>query len=295
MKTLCVDIGGTRIKYAIIDNAKDLNQLKGEKTNNTLTLGWLNHSLPDLFRSENKLGIVYQYQEGEFDRVAIGFPGSINPDGELRDRGDLVEEPRKVPREIRAKIEKLVKKPVVVINDADAWLRGIKVIHENNSSFLSIILGTGIGVGIMQSDANTPDLIDVNHLSWKGSNLEKEAGKSINPPCKVHGIVGKGFFPWVENEKKYWDAERIRKKYTCRVDALLKDIINASSLSASTLQKIYFAGGGAEWLDSENLGKESGRKVEILTRTHGLEFDPDLIPLIGLGLSVSKLSARLPS
>jgi len=288
MKRLCVDIGGTRIKSAIIDSEENLERIKLTETKNILTLGWLNHSLTELFSTKNKLGIVHQYYEKKFDQVAICFPGSFSSFGVLKDRDDLVKGSPKVPRNIKAKIENVVNKPVVVINDADAWLRGIKVTHDNDSIFLSIILGTGVGVGIMPSNANSPDLIDVNHLSWTGSNLEKVAGKQINLSWEVHGIVGKGFFSWIENERKEWCKDKIRKEYTSRAVALLKDIVRSTSDSNFPIERIYFGGGGAEWLDSEIIEKERGIKVEILTRMHGLEFNPDLIPLIGLGHLVSE-------
>ena len=289
MKRLCVDIGGTRIKSAIFDSEENLEKIKRTETKNILTLGWLNHSLTELFSTKNKLGIVHQYCEKEFDQVAICFPGSFNSFGELNDRDDLVKGSPKVPRNIKAKIESLINKPVIVINDADAWIRGIKSINQIDTSFLSIILGTGIGVGIMHSGSNSPDLIDINHLTWTGSHLENEAGKKIEPSWKVHGVVGKGFFPWVENERKEWGAEKIRKEYTSRVVALLRDIVRSSFSSDLTIERIYFGGGGAEWLDSEIIEKEKGIKVEILTRMHGLEFNPDLIPLIGLGHLASPL------
>jgi ROK family len=286
MKTLCVDIGGTRVKYTIIDSENNRDQLKESIAYSIPTLGWLNHSLPELFNARNKLSIVHQYHDKEgFDRVAIGFPGGISPEGELTDRDDLVNGTPKVPREIRAKIQNHVKKPVLLINDANAWIRGIKYLLQANTSFVAIILGTGIGVGMMQCMNEMPELIDVNQLPWEGSGLEKIVGKGIKQSWEVHGILGRGFFPWVEKHHKDWTSSHIKKEYTIRVAAFLNDILQSSSFIRNFPERVFFGGGSAEWLDSELLNKETGSNIEVLSRTNGLTFNPDLIPLIGLGHS----------
>jgi predicted NBD/HSP70 family sugar kinase len=122
---LCIDIGGTRIKSAVLPESPTFNQVKNAPTMVVRTLGWLNHSLPKLIdpRHWSSLAAHYRNQGIHYDSVALSVPGVIDGEGRFK-RSDLIHGPAKVPEELLEALRKTAGCPVTVIKDADAWMMG---------------------------------------------------------------------------------------------------------------------------------------------------------------------------
>jgi hypothetical protein len=67
---LCIDIGGTRIKAAILNNNIDLNSLRNTKVEIIRSLGWLNSSLPSIISKNHPASIIQQYTSlTDYDKI----------------------------------------------------------------------------------------------------------------------------------------------------------------------------------------------------------------------------------
>jgi polyphosphate glucokinase len=132
MKTLCIDVGGTGLKCAVVDEegallcerARVKTPRPATPENVVMALGDLIGTMP------------------EYDRVSVGFPGVVaggvvktapNLDGPWKDF------------ELAVAIAELTDKPTRAANDAD--VAGLAVV-EGRGVELLLTLGTGVGAGL---------------------------------------------------------------------------------------------------------------------------------------------------
>ena len=94
-RTFCIDIGGTRIKSAILKDDITLDELKLVQPKVTRTLGWLNESLPDI--------VPFLDDGSTYDRVSISIPDDVLSNG--REIVGYLPGAYKVPRDLAEKCE----------------------------------------------------------------------------------------------------------------------------------------------------------------------------------------------
>lgn len=140
-KYVGIDIGGTDIKYGLV-NADGSIMDKNKRATNS--------SGEEILSAIKDIVSGYQV---EFDVAAVGVsvPGIVQEDGYLITGGaihDFYEYP------LKAKLETLLNLPVTVENDgncaalAEKWLGAGKDAHN----FLTVVVGTGIGGGFILND-----------------------------------------------------------------------------------------------------------------------------------------------
>ena len=287
MKTLCIDIGGTRIKSVILPRNPDFETAKNARPQAIRTLGWLNHSLPGLVNPENWAGLAarFKQQDEEYDRVAIDLPAYINHDGKILDRDDLVNGDAQLPRDIKLLLEAAAKKPVTVLNDAEAWMYGIASYAELTGISLdwpvmALIFGTGLGVAGGR-DPRTLTVFNPMEQSWVGTACEKVAGISLDQPWKVHQVVGKDFTSWIGRDRRGWTYDEIRTQFTQRVAAVIEGMSSIVSNRIGQIRTIVVGGGNAEFVSVSKLSKRIGVSVITLSERNA-KLSPDLTPLLGL-------------
>ncbi len=138
---LTIDIGGTFIKYALIDDSYHLLETDKIPTPNTLT---------DFLTHVKELIATHKQQ---ISGVAIACPGQINSKVGFIHRGGLIPYLRNLPLASHLEHESLL--PVTVINDANA--AGLAEARLGNlrdcSCGAALILGTGVGLALI-SDGN---------------------------------------------------------------------------------------------------------------------------------------------
>ncbi|GEO46226.1 ROK family protein [Companilactobacillus kimchii] len=136
-KYLVFDVGGTNVKYAIIDRSGKLIE-----KNSMVTL----HSLNDFISSLQK---IIDYYRGSFTGIAFSVPGRVShDDGKIYGGGSL-------PFMDKKSLADLINTdvPVAVENDGKAaalselWLGNLKDIKNG----AAIVLGTGVGGGIIMN------------------------------------------------------------------------------------------------------------------------------------------------
>lgn len=207
MRTLCIDIGGTGIKAIVLD-------AEGKPITERARLETPEPAIP-----ETVLGVIEELArvQGEFDRVAVGFPGVVM-EGTTKTAPNLDEGWGGFPLE--AEIERRLGKPARVANDAG--VQGLGVI-EGKGLEMVLTLGTGMGCGLYIEGHYVPN-IELAHHPFRGKKTYEEC-------------VSNAARKRVGNER--WN-KRVR-----RVIAQLDPIFN--------YRRLYIGGGNARHLDASRL------------------------------------------
>jgi polyphosphate glucokinase len=156
--TAIVDIGGTGVKMIVID-------ARGEALIERIRELTPDPATPDaVFELIAKMANTLP----PFDRVSVGFPGVVMH-GVAKNAPNLGSE-LWAGVEIEKTLEKLLERPVRVINDAD--LQGYGVIRGHGVE-LVLTLGTGLGSGLYVGGRLVPNLELGHHPFRRGKTYEQ--------------------------------------------------------------------------------------------------------------------------
>ena len=160
LRTLAIDVGGTGIKAVILsETGKPLTQRSRVKTPRPATPATVIKTIVESAK-----------QQGEFDRVSVGFPGVVRC-------GVTVTAPNLDGRwggyHLADVLTKKLGSPVRVANDAD--VQGYGVISGEGVE-LVITLGTGFGSGLFADGKLVPNLELGHHPFQKGKTYEELLG-----------------------------------------------------------------------------------------------------------------------
>src|SRR3989442_12818295 len=161
--TLAMDIGGTGIKAVVLSaTGKPLTERSRVKTPRPATPGAVINTIVELAK-----------QQGEFDRVSVGFPGVVR-------RGVTVTAPNLNGNwggfRLADVLSKKLGVPVRVANDAD--VQGFGVIAGHGVE-LVVTLGTGFGSGLFVDGKLVPNLELGHHPFQKGKTYEELLGDAV--------------------------------------------------------------------------------------------------------------------
>jgi polyphosphate glucokinase len=167
IRTLAVDIGGSGIKAVVLDQeGRPITVPSRTKT-------------PDNTTPRAVLRVVQRLarKQGRFDRVSVGFPGVVRA-GVVRSAGNL--HPKWAGFNLSRKLEKILKKPVRAVNDAD--MQGYGAISGRGVE-LVITLGTGLGSALFVDGRLVPNvemgydpLGGKSYLHLLGNGARKKVG-----------------------------------------------------------------------------------------------------------------------
>jgi polyphosphate glucokinase len=168
LRTLAVDIGGTGIKTIILDeDGKPLTERERTPTPP--------HATPrQVIAIIEKMG----HQQGEFDRVSVGFPGVVK-DGKLLTAFNLG--PGWAKFDFAKALSKQLMRPARIANDAD--VQGLGSVSGKGVELL-ITLGTGVGSSLFV-DGKLAHLEMGHHPFRKSKTYEDELG---NAALKKKGV-----------------------------------------------------------------------------------------------------------
>ena len=160
--TLCVDIGGSRIKAIVVDP-------KGQPVTERVRLDTPRPALPDTI-----LDVIQQLAQksGKFDRVSVGFPGVVQS-GIVKTAPNL--DPSWAGFNIDAALEASLKKPVRAANDAA--VQGLGAISGKGLEMV-ITLGTGLGSSLAEDGRLSTHLELAHHPLRKGGTYEEQLGNA---------------------------------------------------------------------------------------------------------------------
>lgn len=159
--TLCLDIGGTGLKAALVgENGDFMSERARVDTPHPLTPELLVSTLADLARPL-----------GRWDRVAAGFPGVIRG-GIVRTAPNLGTE-RFRGFDLAGALSAALGAPARVANDAD--VQGLAAI-EGRGVEMVITLGTGFGSALFEDGRLAPHLELAHHPFRKKQTYEEALG-----------------------------------------------------------------------------------------------------------------------
>ncbi|HWE07220.1 MAG TPA: ROK family protein, partial [Rhizomicrobium sp.] len=171
VRTLAVDIGGTGIKVMVLGEA------------GTPLTERLREPTPAKATPKAVIGVVRELakQQGEFDRVSVGFPGVVK-DGVVYSAPNLGKGWDGF--NLREALEKKLDHPVRVANDAD--VQGLGSVTGRGLE-LVVTLGTGFG-SVLFANGTRIHLELGHHPFHKGKTYEDELG--------VRALKKKGVKKW---------------------------------------------------------------------------------------------------
>ena len=175
---LAFDIGGTFIKYALVDEAYQVSDSSKVPTPATIEEFW------EAFER-----VICSFQN-RITGIAISCPGEINSRLGFVFKGGLVPYLRNIP--LASRLNKTFQVPVTVLNDGDAaGLAEARIGNlQNCDCGATFVLGTGVGLALTSNDSliSTWNLKD--YLRWP-SLVEKQVTseqKQYQTEILRHGI-----------------------------------------------------------------------------------------------------------
>lgn len=163
MHILAIDIGGTGLKAALLDQ-------EGNMTTERVRV-----PTPHPLNPELLVGTLTQLVRPlpEYDCVSVGFPGVVR-------RGKILTAPNlgtKVFKgfDIATVLQDELKRPVRVLNDAD--MQGLGVVKGDGIEMV-ITLGTGFGSAIFVDGRLGPHLELSHHPFRKGETYDRQLGNA---------------------------------------------------------------------------------------------------------------------
>lgn len=139
---LAFDVGGTTIKYALVDSELNITEPGKVKTEHNQD----GHILKQLIK------ISHQFQQKYFlSGIGVSTAGIVGDDGAILYAGPTI--PDYQGTKIKQELEKATTLPVFVVNDVDAALLGeaINGTAKDSKNAYCIALGTGIGGANLQN------------------------------------------------------------------------------------------------------------------------------------------------
>lgn len=162
VRTLAVDIGGSGIKVMVLDEAGEpLTERSRVET-------------PQPPKPEPVLEAIAALaaEQGEFDRVSVGFPGVVS-NGVTKTAVNL--DPDWVGFDLATALKTRLGQPVRVANDAD--IQGLGAIAGQGVE-LVVTLGTGFGSALFVDGKLVPNLEAGHHPFRKGETYEQQLGRA---------------------------------------------------------------------------------------------------------------------
>ena len=172
-RILCIDIGATAIKAAILDaGAKPASDRLRVLTPKHATPKMVLRILKDISRD-------LANADTSFDRVSVGFPGVVK-DGSTQTAHNLGKGWRGF--DLQSAIESTLGAKTRIVNDAA--VQGLWA-SEGKGLELTITLGTGVGSALFNQGVLVPNLQLCHHCFRKDESYEEQLGK---PALKRIGI-----------------------------------------------------------------------------------------------------------
>lgn len=167
-KILCIDIGGSHIKGAILSESGELET------------EYIKFDTPLPASPDNVLGVIQQLAAASpgYEKISVGFPGYVK-DGIVMTAPNLGTDAWhniKLADEITA----LLGKPAQVVNDAD--MQGLGIASGKGFEIVATI-GTGFGTAFLYNGKLLPHLELAHHPISKGRDYDEYIGQKALDEC----------------------------------------------------------------------------------------------------------------
>lgn len=284
-KTLCVDIGATRVKAAVLYPEISLEELQEISTIEFNSEGWLNESLPQIFNPSVPESLI-QRIKCPFNRISFGITGLI-----MDSRTYILPE-RGIPYHLKQKCEEEAGVECFAETDTVIWTRGAmhwqKLIGQKITfPCLGITLGTGIGIVVLRSATDTPllqtSLFDVPFKRFRHL-CKDQTIEGTYDRLNRHELIGIPFFEWAKNQKFFESEEQINEEYNLRIIAFLEDMKEFLKNDLNiNINSIMIGGGNSRFISLKDLQTKLNSQIILLSPQHISQFgiSPDIISLLG--------------
>ncbi|WP_067140607.1 ROK family protein [Oceanivirga salmonicida] len=167
MRTLCFDVGGTYIKYAIIENDRDEIEIKKIKTRITKQ---------DNYILEDIINTIKEYEN--IDAIGVSTAGVVDSEkGEIAFSGPTI--PNYTGTKIKESIENIFKVPCFVENDVNAAAYGEYTYTKSSGTTFMMTIGTGVGGSIILNDnvynGNSMTAGEIGYMPYKNGYFQDYA------------------------------------------------------------------------------------------------------------------------
>ena len=263
MLRLGVDLGGTKIEVAVLDDA-----------HNEVLRRRVDTPQGDYAATVRAVAALVRQAEGELGAacsVGVGTPGSLSPAGELmRNPNSLCLNRRPLKRDIESELGR----PIRMANDANCFAlsEAVDGAAAGADSVFGVIIGTGVGGGIV---LHGQVLTGANHIAGEwGHNplprLDQEPQPLPDCYCGRRGCV---------------------ETYLCG-PALARDHARTAGIELTPAELVRAAAAGEACAEA-TLARYEQRLAKALAGVINL-LDPDVI-VLGGGLSnIGRLYANVP-
>lgn len=276
-RVLSVDIGGARIKAAVIDFSKlsSSEELKEIRITTLPSREYLPSRLLELFDPNNRNGLL-QLIGQDFDTVHILLPADIKNKGEEAFRSDL-----KYPLRLREKLEKLIGKPVVLENNAIGAMQGfifwdLHMGHEVAYPVLQISFGEGISASYAPT-VGTGSELHISSLKADWKSLSKILNQPVQASSWTHGKMRDAFLEVFKGGD--------RNKMVRAVNQFIITVLTQLEKEGHPVNTLIVGGGFSNLFNQADLDLSPQFKhvYGVILSDTNLEdqgINPDLIPLL---------------
>ena len=167
-KILCIDIGGSHIKGAIVNESGDLETK------------YIKFDTPLPANPDKVLGVIQQLAIASpgYEKISVGFPGYVK-DGIVMTAPNLGTDAWHNIK-LAEQIADLLGKPAQVVNDAD--MQGLGIASGKGFEIVATI-GTGFGTAFLYNGKLLPHLELAHHPISKGKDYDEYIGQKALDEC----------------------------------------------------------------------------------------------------------------
>ena len=272
---LCVDIGGSAIKTAVLSASSHVEfiaQLHGDNCPHLKRTEWKP-------KEDGASNVVEFIQSSiptgpKFSSVLISLPGEeVSANG--RKTKNWLQQNHGMPADLASKIEEafhLQEGSASLCHDTLAWGLGVRSLLASQCKHAGAgVAVLAVGTGVAYSVVRTTSVV-ARHLHAKNRYDWRKLAKFANFKLDdwIHNHLGTGYFQWRDN--KFNDPQERQQETQMRFQLLLDELERRDQLST-----FVFAGGLAN-----ELAECSFNQNHIFLTKSTLGFDPGFIPMLGM-------------
>jgi len=274
--TLCIEVGHTRIKAAILPQKPTLQGLKNSKTFAYPSKPWLQQNLEKLFQ-KNRASPLYALLHKNPSAISLSIFGPIYD----HSRYDLGKPHSIVPVNLKEVLEKELGRELHIESDSVSWAIGALEYLKLHSEklplpSLAITLGTGIGVALIEN-ANSVVAIELWAKPIPLPRLELLTDKR-----PAHRVFGKKYLDTLFKGEEFVDEGMISysRTYNQQLMACIEDLsAYLSDLFSIPISSVIIGGGYSRFIDLSSEEREIRLLHPQKLSQEGLS--PDIIQLLG--------------
>lgn len=280
---LCVEVGHSRIKAALLPEHPTLEDLKKVDSVSVKSKPWLKENIVSLFvqSKENPINHLLKANPKKISLSVFGSEkNSKYPVGELDD----------LPENLHELLQKKTGCFITIERDTNSWAIGALEYLRLKSQqpifpCLAITLGTGVGVVLMENE-DTIKTIEFFTMPWPFPKMGSIIEEKMEAPVLV---LCKKYLDSLFGGEEFLDKGMVayRQKYNAHFRSFVEDISSHTfTLFKCPISSVLVGGGHSRFIDTSACAPLSLYLLNPQTlQTEGIS--PDIVQLLGCVKKVS--------